>query len=983
MNEYQEVVDELRFILQREVIEQNDALTDLVARYSKYCHDVNVRLRRCEECLKQGLRSEALHLAEANPNLSDAVAVLDFSEREQLIEVVELYFLAAPEPLLLEVAASLNRAYAEHEPLEKMLELHRLLALGRAPLNQRLAVLRSLSDLDPGSLHWETDVREMEMARFREFDFESLAAAKSGNTSVLKSIVDEIQAPGWKETVPSSLAREVKARATATVRSVARQRIVELNDELHSAFSSLDVPKARQVREAWKQNRQQANLKDNDPLVDQVAPILDWLSDEDRKLADANEFAKCRSEIESAIDDDNVSADELKRLKLTAERYDRSLPQMLETRFRSRLATQELKERRKKKRLFAVLWTAATVVLALIAFAVHTSVETRKTHRRIALASQMLDEGRLNEAQQIVDQHALDPTSQTWSTVKTRLAEAQQSEKDRIANLSLQVAKARESADLNVMELALKKARELAKTTEEKIELGQVEAAWQKRSSEAMAERERIFREQIDAAKVGLKNLDSTIGSSETIDPSGIRSCQNEIEKSLALLLPEKSLVSKELASQVSVIESRYKASLKIAEDLIKKADLLDRLSDVVLMLPENSQAGFQAEQYGIIVTEFVESLPNDPQVEAMKLAAECNPFPAKLAQLKLLKRWRNLKPVSKNDAKSRLVEVRTFLTDYPQSPDNEMLGEYEAWLASIVRRFEEDGDPDEGIQRRFIGLLNSKFIKEAQVLQDKSGNAYYLQDAPVLGSISKFKHFVGFNGETNLASLTNDKLQTTAPIPAPHQEITSKARTMLRSEKIDDWRDNLRGLAEGLLKADTIDPFLRYLLLLKTVEFAGRGDSILEQQLTGLLQKLNDEEIDRSVPWMDPNSQSAAIARRRAAEIVAAIPLDSIAPLFDAADQRQSQFEHAIFAPRFSVGLLERNTQGRWKCRSKWSPEGEYLLHAVSRPDASGVRKWLEVGSIKNRQFLLNPAAAQESGEASVVFASLASTETKTARTP
>ena len=134
MSDIQQVVDELRFILQREVISQTGELAALVAEYSRLCHEVNARLRRCDDCMKQGLRSEALHLAEAKPNLLEAVAILDFPERDDLIEVVNLCFLQPPEPLLVDVASGLNSAYAEAEPLQKLLDSHRLLALGRAPL---------------------------------------------------------------------------------------------------------------------------------------------------------------------------------------------------------------------------------------------------------------------------------------------------------------------------------------------------------------------------------------------------------------------------------------------------------------------------------------------------------------------------------------------------------------------------------------------------------------------------------------------------------------------------------------------------------------------------------------------------------------------------------------------------------------------------------------------------------------------------------
>ncbi|MEI8020635.1 MAG: hypothetical protein WCH39_20700, partial [Schlesneria sp.] len=384
MNEIQRVVDELRFILQREVLEKTDELTNLVQEYSQLCHDVNARLRRCDECVKQGLRSEALHLAEAAPNLLDVVAILDFAERGELLDLIGMYFMTPPEPLLLEVATALNVAYAENAPLEKLLDMHRLLALGRSPLSQRLSVLRSLAELDSASSHWEMDIREMERARFYELDAESAAAAKSGNSAALKALVGEIQAKGWREPIPASVSRDVKSRANQTVRGNARQRMQELNEQLYAAFSALDAATARPLREEWKQAQRLVQVDKDDPLFDQTVPIFDWLDDEDRKESDSRAFSKVVADIEQALDEEAITSVDLKRLKLTADRLERSLPSTLETRFRSRLNTVEVIEGRRRKLMVGAGISAVALLVSAIGFMMYLSVEGEKTRRLVS-----------------------------------------------------------------------------------------------------------------------------------------------------------------------------------------------------------------------------------------------------------------------------------------------------------------------------------------------------------------------------------------------------------------------------------------------------------------------------------------------------------------------------------------------------------------------------------------------------------------------
>jgi len=49
------------------------------------------------------------------------------------------------------------------------------------------------------------------------------------------------------------------------------------------------------------------------------------------------------------------------------------------------------------------------------------------------------------------------------------------------------------------------RARELSRTAEEKIEVGQLQSTWQKRINEAIAERDTEFREVVALATVALK----------------------------------------------------------------------------------------------------------------------------------------------------------------------------------------------------------------------------------------------------------------------------------------------------------------------------------------------------------------------------------------------------------------------------------------------------------------------------------------------
>src|SRR5207302_1550075 len=84
------------------------------------CEDVNQRLRRCEEFLQRGLRTEAIQFAQVEPPLLDILAVLDFPERSRWAELSLASSLPQVQRLRIESAEALNKAFAEEKALERI-----------------------------------------------------------------------------------------------------------------------------------------------------------------------------------------------------------------------------------------------------------------------------------------------------------------------------------------------------------------------------------------------------------------------------------------------------------------------------------------------------------------------------------------------------------------------------------------------------------------------------------------------------------------------------------------------------------------------------------------------------------------------------------------------------------------------------------------------------------------------------------------------
>lgn len=984
MNDIQQVVDELRFLVQRDVVENSDELKELLAGYSAACVEVNERLRKCDSLLKRGLRSEALQLADAKPSLLDQVAVLDFPERKEFIDIVGLYFLTPPQPLLFDVAAAINAAYAEHEPIKRLLDQHRIMALARAPLNERLSVLRSIAEIDATTEHWENDVREMERARFHQIDSESLAAFKAGNSTVLKSLMAEVQATSWLESVPAALNRDLKVRSGQAVRGNAKQRLTELSEQLHTAFSALDAQAARPLRDEWNQNQKLASLSDTDPLAEGVAPILDWLDDEDRKDADARAFTRLTAEIEQALHDEEYSLEELNKLHFSIERLGKSLPPLLESRLRNRLGTLDLQERRKSMMKFGIWGGSAAIVASILGFVAYMSVSHEQTRRLAEAASNLIEDGNLDEARKLIEKDGNKSTAESWLAVKKKFSEAEQAERDRVTNWKAQVATARESTDTATIGESIKQARELSKTAEEKIEVGHLQAGWQKRVNEIATERDRVFREAAASATAALKSLEAELDPAKRADVETLRPLVEKLDAQMAKFMPLQSTVGKDLSTQGTLLESRWKAARQAIDDLGTKRILFDRLVEAALLLPGNTDFASKSGRYGEILQEFLTAFPNDARSPSVKAALATNPLPLVAARAKMLDRWKQRKPKEKTELDSRLKELRDFLSENVASPDHPLMTEYEEYLASTKRRYEDDGDPDEGVIRRMSALYNSKFIKEAFTLRTDEDKTYYLPQAKKEKELTGefgVDYLIGFNGETKRRKFSVNQILSKSTESPAQVAIATKVRSRITNLGLDEWHEFFQELTSNLINADKVDPFLRYLLILKTVEYAGRGDSVLEAELAPIRERLSNAQVDQSVAWMDPHSPQAESARQTAKEVLGQLP--AIEALFTNAKARRKQLETLAFAPRFPVGWLEKDPAQGWSLQTRWKPDGEFDLFVATRPDEDGKRTWAPLGYVKLQSTRIEDSVAQSVGELSVVFALPTGMEAKLTSNP
>src|SRR6185369_2792758 len=118
----------------------------------------------------------------------------------------------------------LNRAYSEEAPLAELLKHHRLLALARAPLRERVETVRLLAKAEPTNAAWAEDVCDYEGARMSEIKAELRQIRQTNDWPRVQALKTEV-AGEWSTPMPLDLIGDVENEHKRLMRMDAERKL--------------------------------------------------------------------------------------------------------------------------------------------------------------------------------------------------------------------------------------------------------------------------------------------------------------------------------------------------------------------------------------------------------------------------------------------------------------------------------------------------------------------------------------------------------------------------------------------------------------------------------------------------------------------------------------------------------------------------------------------------------------------------------------
>lgn len=842
---YPELVEELREFLTSGNAAELDFVFDTVGLYADACREVNARLKECDQLLQSGRLTEALQAAERDPNLLDAATILDFPERALLEAKLVADKRVLPPRVDLERAAQLNAAYEKAGNLTRLLASHRLLALDRGDIIDRLQVLRRLAAAEPDNDGWQADLAEYEAAALSQIK-ESIAQGNgSMNESALRSTLELLQSSDWRSAVPRSLTSQLSQQLQEIEDQRKLVELSQLTSEIEAAHAANDVEALASLAQSFGNYERQFGLPQGLRLSQRITAALSWLSDEQKRLAQHRQNQGDLRSLELGIRE-GWKREELEPVFLRLMTSHASIPQDLVTMYRSRESGWLVHHRRRQQIIVlgiigTLAITAATVWTLLDRSARATELSESRTYLRNLVekedwiaAREYLDWLQKNSPQLLDDPEI--------KSLAAKVKDAEETETRRRQEFERNIKHIEERGIAEPDTAALQRAEDLARTETEKAQV----LEWRSRIRQYKNQR---FQNRMDEFNAKLDQLSRAINAA---DPDKLTDAQlRQLDSRAEELRATYNDLPRNLTEPITLL--RKQISTIIEQHRQTRSWDKDKLS-----LAQASQVS----EYKGALAELVTRYPQNPVSSELSIA------------------------LSRADAWAGLERLRAYFAMASQCMFDQLGPE----KAREILKLREAAEKDLGTLVIQDPLANwTDYLKSASSLDSTESQKVFdglsqLVELPIFrdakkviraneqGQPSSYFYLKADQGKDlwiYFKSINGDTAKRTFNLAAQKPLENCVCDHVERIKRFLSYKDRLLLTNQGFLaileKLNTeknLDPVLKVALLRRFVADGSTISDLLKQRLDGVSKAIDNANLDLGANWVLPSDKIAEQAR-------------------------------------------------------------------------------------------------------------------------
>jgi hypothetical protein len=367
------------------------ATADYAQQYASLCAEANKRLGSCADYLKRGMIGEALRVADAEPQLLDLCAELDFVGVENWARICQDRKWTLAERLDNRAISVVNEAFSSGIILEPLLKEYRR-AVRAGSTRECIRLLRRLVETDKTNTNWAEDLRGFERKRWGELRAEFEAACKAEDADALSGLLLEINGT-WSLPREETLRDAVRDAAVLFYEKRALREARNIVQDLARAYSALGFESTGDALARYDRLLAAGYLRPDESMQVQVAEAREWHVAESKRRDDDRLYDESIARLRDAVEQGRPR--DLEEILNVLTRFNRPIPDRLEDRAKSLLEGHKLVHARMRRRLMLTTVAVAVCFLAgIVKYLAHLRYERD-------LAAAVADLGAHFEAQDI------------------------------------------------------------------------------------------------------------------------------------------------------------------------------------------------------------------------------------------------------------------------------------------------------------------------------------------------------------------------------------------------------------------------------------------------------------------------------------------------------------------------------------------------------------------------------------------------------
>ena len=936
-DEVQELVAEIRDMLERRGDPPESELKRLAQRYGSTIQQVNGLLKTCLELVERGLKAEAIMRADES-SLLETVSILDFPEQSVWSDYLAQFGFAAPPAVDQYASRQINSCYAPARRLEPLYRLNRRHALANSSLRVRLGVMRRIHKMEEANAKEASakQVELFELERLKEIRKELAAATESRDLRRLRLLHSELSNKDWSKAPESALLRSTSRLLEQEEARLAEARMHALALDLQNAWSAQDVSTGRRIRTQWEACQAKAGLSEQNPLLIDTRAAFDWLAVIDKEEQDQAKYEQQIASLREALDQ-RQPREALELLEHSLEMLGNGIPEPLQKRLRTRFDELDTEEHRRNVRRL-VLTVFSVICIAVLAFVI---LRNRNFNLRvsdhIAAITTLLEQGDVESAESYVKSLKAEQTDMLTvpqiQVLMVNVEQARRDEDDRVDAFRNGVQRIQEQTPLVA---SLSESKQLVLDldalngvgADELNEVETLRAAVDKRTLEIQAQIDTEFAGELKLAAEELR----TYEDNGVMDIASLVAFKNRFEA-----LAAKKDVSPELITGTAgpkELSARCDLRIQGMSEQTRREQMFVAISDAVGSVP-NFRAALDS---------FVKAFPRDPVAIRMEglLQSDADLWLQVEVQNQFVATHAvDCTTLSPLQAQTYVTEADAFLASNPGFPKKEELQKIRDYLKFVGARIDDAGEP---ILVNVQDMMARSKMEGIFVVRLLDGTRYYTNQAPTVTGEGKRVNLkrlpdwaepVGVRAPVNpslgfdLTSVDVLRRNTEYDWDSPEWTLLKEMKEALLTINDQTWEPVLLQLLERVATEKRQDPIFQYVFMDSLLRTLAAGTPAIQEKYAITLKRMSDLQLGAINPF-DPTDPATNMRRRDAAELLLNFP-DSGKIAADVIKSRDAAAKLSISGRYRWVGWLQRDTSG-WICAAGRSinilPEGDLYVY-------------------------------------------------------